>query len=453
MNNEDFPKVFRKEQIESFVQMMTEAITFQGPNREVFRDEHIEMILEEVSGHEADLSTARVAIEKYIISSLAKDPDNVILMRIHDNIGPIIQEVINIEIKMYGAPKYVVTKSATDANAWRVDGQTSSSTDLITSVSLPQDVLSEIQRYAFVTVKPGEVPVLPDKDPNAEPDVSEIRRVYFEPLEPVAEVETEELEEDWYNKFSQEAAFEFIDMAIFVCGFHDQVSMLVTSTLKEYCLTGYINGMHVRTEKALHYERECPVADSDATPGQYIITAYNSSLRAFFTALQITSDQKKEFKDFIKENTSSIRKLCDYSEEKFTDGSVHEQTYERCISSLIKLYGKHPIFEKDLPFIKTVMNFIDENQRKHFYTALNDWASYYDEHKFYKSTENCYLLKEWLASVHEIEKEPTKEEVETYIEHKQQELVIDQEAQEHNQTQKEDSNIEQKPYTDGVFID
>jgi len=189
----DTPLIFREEQIKNFVLKLKEAATFTGPNNEPFIDEFIEAVLEEVQARESDLSTARVAIEKYVIGNLAKQPDDILMMRIHDNIQPIIDEVIQIEIRMYGHPKYVVSKANNNAEAWSLEALKQNP---ITNIQLPQDVVEEVSKYNFTTVK--EIPTLPDSEPN----INDYRSSFFEEL---ADGETEE---SWMEKFQEEKSEE-----------------------------------------------------------------------------------------------------------------------------------------------------------------------------------------------------------------------------------------------------
>jgi hypothetical protein len=375
----DTPLIFREEQIKNFVLKMKEAATFTGPNNEPFIDEFIEAVLEEVQARESDLSTARVAIEKYVIGNLAKQPDDILMMRIHDNIQPIINEVIQIEIRMYGHPKYVVSKANNNAEAWSLEALKQNP---ITNIQLPQDVVEEVSKYNFTTVK--EIPTLPDSEPN----INDYRSSFFEEL---ADGETEE---SWMEKFQEEKSFALIDICLYATNFYEQVSKAVTDQLREYV-------KQKRTEKELEYEKECPVPESEIEPGRFITAARNSSIRAFFTLLQITSDTKEDFIKHIEKNYDKLRELFDLDEETFTNGCVEEAFIERTIDAFINLYGKYPINTETLTTLKVVFDFFDQDQRNHFYKALNEQAMYYEERRFFESSKNCYLLVEYLADEYE----------------------------------------------------
>ena len=93
MSNENFPLVFRPAQIQAFIDQSKEASCFTGPDNETYIDSHIELVLEEVQAHEADLSAARVSIETYLIESINKEPDNPNFLRMREAFRPIIEEV------------------------------------------------------------------------------------------------------------------------------------------------------------------------------------------------------------------------------------------------------------------------------------------------------------------------------------------------------------------------
>lgn len=392
------PMLFRKEQIEDFLHRMDVASTFDGPDGTLLHDDYINLVLEEIQAKETDLTDARVAIEMYVVSNLAKTPDNVMFMRLHDAIQPIIQSVIDIEIKMYGKPKYVVSKATTDASAWRIDGVTEST---IHNINLPPDVAEEVKKYSFITVKETEMPTLPDK----KPDINDYRRGFFSALVVEGE-DSESLEEKWLENFSKESIFDFIDKVIYASNFHDQVSLTITTQLEDYCLYGdIVGGMCERDEKALEYERECNIIETDLTPDEFITTARDSSLRALFTVLLLTEPN----------NNSLINVLCDHQVNIDKDWKRDHMDLDvadnriKSIKSLIKLYGKHPIFTEDLVPLKFVFQACEPELRNHFYVALNDFASYYEERHFHKSALNCYLLKEYLANMEGVAKESAVE--------------------------------------------
>ncbi len=403
IRDEDFPKIFRAEQKENFITQMKQANTFKGKGDELFQDEHIELILEEVENGDCDLTDARVAIEKYVISELARNPDNRIFQRLSDAIRPIIDEVIQIEVKMYGAPKYIVSKENANAAVWRTDGHAP-----MGSVSIPQDIVSEVQSYGFTSVMPGEIPSLPDSPP----DINEERNAFFDPLVTEEEVPVQEFEEQWLENFTAEAAYDLIDRALYLCGFHNQVSIATTDALLSYCLYGTVGDRDVRGEKALQYERECDITEPEVTPDQYIFTARNSSLRALFTMLMLTSSNAIDFKAYIAQQVETNTYNFDFNED-LTDSEHRQWLHDEILRILAKMYGKHPIFHSDLPFIKCMLCYLDEDIARHFYVALNDWASYYEERGFLQSMENCYALKQFLGEDRDFTEPEVPEESET----------------------------------------
>lgn len=391
MDKSNFPKVFRKAQIEDFVEQMKRAATFLGPDGQEFHDSYIDTVLEEVQADEADLTSARVAIEQYVLTELAKDPGNVMFMRLHDSIQRPIQEVIDIEVLMYGQPRYIVSKANKDASAWMVGGAAELG---IQNVSYPQDIATEIAKYGFVGVEEKDYPVLPEEAP----DINNHRRSFFAPVDSADEEGgKKDAELDWYKNFENEIVFNFLDTVIYAANFHDQVSMGITRLLEDYLLKGEVSGGK-RDEKALEYEHDCYIPEVELTPVEFITTAANSSLRALFTAFQLTSTLKEKFIAFLEKPESIEDHFADY-EELSTDEKEDAvaEVYVLAITALVKLFGKHPIFEKDMVYLEHVLDFVNDDLKKHFYVALNDWSDYYEERGFYVSSRNCQLLKNHLA--------------------------------------------------------
>ena len=411
MSNENFPLVFRPAQIQAFIEQSKEASCFTGPDNETYIDSHIELVLEEVQAHEADLSAARVSIETYLIESINKEPDNPIFLRMRDAFRPIIEEVKQIEIKMYGAPKYEVSTLHGNASAWRMDAAA------IAEIHLPQDVLSEAAKYNFTSVNPAEFE-LPDQPET----VDDVRRKFFDEL-PGSEDSSEARERDWLKDFKREANYELIDRALFICNFHDQVSLQITDQVLQYCLTGVKNGS--RKEEHLKYEEGCEVPEVDLVPNQFIITASNASKRALFSALYLSGRKLEDFKLFIADQEEFIRAEGEYPADEFEMDSdiemsfpqdfVLQRGFSRAVESLIKMYGKHPIFVDDLLGFKLVFMFLKDDapdMLSHFYRCFNDMISFYDERHFHESSTNCNLLKDFVADLVPQEPEPTEEAVE-----------------------------------------
>lgn len=371
------PKIFRKQQVADFLHQLDIASTFDGPDGTIYHDEFINMVMDEVQANETDLSEARVAIEQYVVSNLAKTPDNVMFMRLHDAIQPIIQAVIDIEIKMYGSPKFIVSKANSDASAWRIDGGAQTP---IQNVSLPQDVADEVKKYSFINITETP-PTLPEKTQ----DINDYRRSFFTKIENHDKDQSIN-EELWLKNFENEAVFDFLDKVIYAANFHDQVSMAVIENLTEYCIHGTLNGIQRRNDKALAYEAECNIPEIELAPDEFIMTARNSSLRALFTVLLLSEPEENSLKKVIQSDLKDTERTIDVVKAD-------------CLQSLIKLYAKHPIFKKDVTSLELVFQAIDEELRGHFYTALNDLASYYEERHFTASALNCYLLKEYLADL------------------------------------------------------
>jgi hypothetical protein len=387
------PMIFRPEQIENFITSMTVAATFEGPDGTTYHDDYINLVLDEVTASEADLSDARVAIERYVVSNLAKEPDNVMFMRLHDSIQPIIKAVIDIEIKMHGKPKYIVSKANTNATAWRLDGVTDSP---IHNINLPPDVAEEIKKYSFLTVtEEVAFPTLPNK----EQDINDYRRSFFSALE-VGDQKSEDVEKKWLENFEKEAVFDFLDKVIYASNFHDQISLTFTNQVETYCLFGdFFGSANGRDEKALAYEQECNIIEPELSPDEFITTARDASLRALFTVLLLTEPNNNSLVDVICDHHQSVDKewTRDHMDLDVTDERI------KCVKSLIKLYGKHPIFTEDFESLKFVFQACDQALRNHFYVAMNDFASYYGERNFHKSALNCYLLKEYLANMEGVE--------------------------------------------------
>lgn len=395
LDDTSHPMIFRKEQIDDFLHRMDVASTFDGPDGQIFHDDYINLVLEEIQAKETDLTEARVAIEMYVISNLAKTPDNVMFMRLHDAIQPIIQSVIDIEIKMYGKPKYIVSKATTDASAWRIDGVTESS---IHNINLPPDVAEEVRKYSFITIKETEVPTLPDK----EMGINDYRRSFFSALE-VGDQDSEDLEKKWLEDFKKESVFDFIDKIVYASNFHDQVSITYTKQLGDYCLYGDVVGGAVeRDDKALDYERECSIIEPDLAPDEFITTARDASLRALFTVLLLTEPGNNSLFDVLCDHRAGADK--DWKRDHMDLNVIDDRI--KSVESLIKLYGKHPIFTEDLEPLKFIFQACEPELRNHFYIAMNDFASYYEERNFHKSALNCYLLKEYLSSMDGVKVEP-----------------------------------------------
>lgn len=410
MSNDNFPKVFRPAQIEDFLICAKDASEFTGPGNEIFADAHIEAVLEEVKASEADLTAARVSIEQYLINELTKDPDNVIFMRMSDNFQPIFQKVIDVEIKMFGAPKFVVSKNHNNATAWRLD---SASEVPISNVSLPQDVLTEVSKYGFTSVLAADY-ILPDqpKDPY------EVRREFFDEL-PIEGDDTLQKERDWLEKFESEALFEFIDRLVFICNFHDQVSTLITKQLFIYCTKNELHGAK-RDEKVIEYEQSCPTPEPELAPEKFIVTAANASKRSLFTLLHISGEKRKDFVDSVKTKIDWLREEYECPanhfnndlDQSYPDDYIIERGVEEAFAGMVKMYGKHPIFPEDMTGIKLVLEFIDEDQLRHFYLCYNDLISYYEERHFFESASTCNLLKEFIATIGAMDDEPTEAEIE-----------------------------------------
>jgi hypothetical protein len=404
--SDNLPLIFRAAQIDSFVSAAKDASCFTGPGGVTYNDSHIEMVLEEVEAHEADLSAARISIEQYLIDSLNKEPDNPIFLRMRDAFRPIFDEVIQIEIKMYGAPKYHISTANNTAEAWRMDAAA------IAQVHLPQDVLSEAAKYNFTTIKPSEF-----KLPEQPETPGDVRRKFFAAL-PADEDSSEDRERAWLQQFKKEASYELIDRALFICNFHDQVSTFITEQLVDY-----VKGE--RSKELMDYEQGCDVPEVDLVPNEFIITAANSAKRAFFSALYLSGTKRDEFKKFISEQVDFIREEGKMPADDYEMDSDIEQTYpldyvlERgfmdSMRALIKMYGKHPLFESDLLGFKLVFKFIKDDapgMLSHFYRCFNDMISYYEERHFFESMTTCNVLKDFIADLAPQEGEPTEAEVE-----------------------------------------
>lgn len=406
--SENFPMVFRTEQIESFLTKGREINKILGPKNEEFADSHIEMVLEEVAAHESDLSAARVSIAVYLNDEIAKDPDNPIFHRLRDAFTPLFNEVIQIEVKMYGQPKYQISTENNTATAWRMDAAA------IADVTLPQDVLAESAKYGFTSVLPADF-MLPDQ----EPTIMDYRRSFFEAL-PVDEDSTVDRERDWLKNFKKEANFELLDRALFICNFHDQVSTMITDGILKYCLE------EERTPELLEYENNCDVPEVDLVPSDFIVTASNPAKRALFSALYLTGGKQEDFKKFIEGDfiefarkelempADSFVGTADAKVQRWENGEVVAEAYTKAIKSLVKMYGKHPLFEEDLFGFKAVFRFLKDdapNMLSHFYRCFNDMHSYYEERQFLESATNCELLKDYITELQPQEAEPTQEEV------------------------------------------
>lgn len=435
---DNFPKLFRPMQIEDFVLCSKDASSFTGPGGDIFHDSAIEAILEEVQANETDLSSARIAIQVYLENELRKDPDNVVFMRMSDLFRPIFQKVIEIEVKMYGQPKFMISNESGSAQAWRMDAAAETP---ITAVNLPQDILAETAKYGFTSIK-AEDYVLPDPPPS----VDDQRREFFKELPMDAGDEThEQRERAWDKRFQKETLFEFIDRALFICHFHDQVSPLVTKQLLEYCLKGELFGIK-RDEEMHRYEEACIIPEPELVPGDFICTMANASKRAFFTLLTITAERSEAFVKFLWDNIEWLREEGAWPadiyegdsdiDQVYPDDFVVNQSKELALKALVKMYGKHPIFDEDLMGFHIALKFLQLDSKdmlKHFYLCLNDMMAYYNERHFFGSESNCNTLKDYISELEPQEKEPTPEEIE------QQNL----DAQEQRATK----------YSTGVFID
>lgn len=401
-----FPKIFRPDQIENFMFKLEEASIFRKDDN-IIHDEFIALVIDEVRTNEADLSQARVAVEKYIISELVKEPNSEYFMRLYDKVKPIIVEVIEIEIKMFGKPKYIISSSNNSADVWRIDGGAQTP---IESISLPTDVADEVKKYSFVSVKDNTNLVLPEE---TEKDVKDIRLSFFNELDSDDDKKSqEEKEKTWLINFEQEAIFNLIDSVILAANFHEQVSLSLVTQLKDYCLYGIVHGVEKeRDELAVSYEDVCDVVEVDVAPGRFIFTARNSSLRALFTALMLSEDSNKDLLYVIVDKDLDINK--EVCEEFFENTEDIHKIKNSCIVSLIKLYAKHPIFEEDVRSLKLVFNAITQELRQHFYVALNDFASYYSERNFHNSSSNCFLLKEYLTTLNEIQESDLEPKLKT----------------------------------------
>lgn len=400
-NETDKPMVFRDQQINSFCSQMQEAISFKGPNGDTYCDEFIEAVIEEVQERESDLTQARVAIEQYIVSNLAKKPDDVLMMEIHSKAMPIIQEVIDIEVKMYGRPAYIVSAANNDARAYSLAALTSNP---IQSIELPQDVAQEVAKYGFTNViKTVEeaAPTLPD---NTEDDINEYRASFFEAIS------DDTSEQEWMEKFKEEESFTIIDTMLHAVCAYEQVSLFVTKALKQYLKQD-------KTEKQIKYERECFVPEFEITPGKFIITARNSSLRLFFSALQFTSELKDNFKQYIENNEEKVRKILALKEtDEYNKIEIFNQSYEKVIDALVDFSAKYPFTDENFKYICLFLEFSIKELRNHVYLAINDLAAYYEERHFFVSSSNCYLLKEYISSnfkLDEVKAEEDKEETKT----------------------------------------
>lgn len=409
--SENFPLVFRPTQIENFLIQAKEANRLPGPDGMEFSDSHIEMVLEEVEAKESDLSSARVSIAIYLESEINKDPDNPIFHRLRDLFRPIFNEVIQIEVKMFGAPKYQISFENNTASAWRMDAAA------ISDVTLPQDVLTEAAKYNFTNVSMADYEL-----PEQPKTILDRRGEFYDPL-PDEQPDGAAAEQAWLKDFEKEAAFELVDRALFVCNFHEQVSTLVTKDLMRYLLTGREDGF--RTAEAMEYEGACDVPEPETVPGQYIITAANASKRALFTAFYITGSEHENFIEYLKNELAHLRKEMAYPADSFRGtAEVKGQNYEdsfvidkgrtRAVNALIKMYAKHPIFAEDVSGLEIVFKFLHTNapnMLSHFYACMNDMVSFFDERKFYESSANCTLLKDFITDLTPQKAEPSEEEV------------------------------------------
>lgn len=375
--------LFRKEQIERFCSNMQEAISFIGPNQEVHEDEFISAVIEEVQASESDLTEARVAIEKYIISSLAKDPDDLLMRQIHEKAMPVINDVIDIEIKMHGRPLYIVSAANNNAQAYSLSNLASNP---ISTITVPQDVAQEVAKYGFINVTADTERVidLPDQE-----DINEYRTSFFN------SIDDDTKEEQWLKDFEQEKFFAIVDNMLSCINQFEQVSLFISQAVKDVFKSEL-------SSNQIKYVQDCFVPEFEVQSTKFIISARNSSLRYFFTALQFITESKEQFFEFVKQNHDKQKQLLNYHSKGITKDKLALYSFNKIFDALIDLSSKHPLLDENLEAICLFLEFCIPELRDHFYLALNDTAAYYEERKFFVSSSNCYLLKEYLASNFEI---------------------------------------------------
>jgi hypothetical protein len=409
------PMRFRKEQIEDFVNRMREASSFTMEDGTLHYEENIEMILEEVLAHEADLSQARVAIEQYVISSLYKSPDDALMMRISDAIRAPIDDVIAIEVKMYGHPKFIVSKNGDNGKAYRLDTATETP---IHSIKLPTDVAEEVAKYNFTTVQEVEAEV-PEIELNNEEAIMEYRVSFFNPL--LTGVEDKEAltedkekmrdkESEWAENFKKEPAYELIDRTLYCLNYHDQLGHGHLADLNILCKTYFYeeecSPLFVFDDDLDTYIDAVEVPEEEVPPGQYITTAREASLRCFFTAMELAYRKRDEFNNFLLKKAPSVEKTEDGEVAATTEFAhlVTRTDLDNSIAALLRLAARHPFDwaagdENLKESFKNVFEFVNEDLQKHFYMIMGDFADYFSEREFYQSADFCYELKVMLSDI------------------------------------------------------
>lgn len=380
--NSSTPMMFRKQQIEKFCTDMQEAISFTGPNNEIHEDEFISAVIEEVQNRESNLTEARVAIEKYIVSSLAKDPEDVLMMQIREKAMPVIKDVIDIEIAMHGKPLYIVSADNNNGQAYSLSNVAANP---INTIALPQDVAQEVAKYNFINITDTQQVIdLPEEE-----DINDHRVSFFEPLD------EDTKEEQWLKDFEQEKFYSIIDYMLESINRFEQVSLFISDAVKQAIKAN-------KTANQIKYEKDCFVPDPEVQSTKFIISARNSSLRYFFSALQFSSDSQGEFFNFVKDNQDKNKQLIEIKDKSVSQSDLALNCYNKVIDALINLSSKYPLTDEDFKYLCLFLDFSIPELRDHFYLALNDTAAYYEERKFFASSANCYLLKEYMASNYKI---------------------------------------------------
>lgn len=396
MNDDDFPKVFRKEQIERFVDKMKQANAITTTEGNVIHDEYIDLIIEEVQENEADLTSARVAIEKYILTRTMKNHDDKIIATIAHNAREAINEVKQLEIKIFGGLRYAVGVEDGQVKTFRIDGAQSY------EIPVPQKLIDQQADMSAWQTTPfyGEQELKEDienqlKENLKQKELDELRAC-FDPLQITEDPES--VEKAWLDSFiekkNEHGLCDFITDCVYKASSYDQINYTIVEKLLAYTQDGMFNGKKLRDSTFIWFEENLNIPDFEDESSE-IHNARQASLRCLFTALFLSSTD--EFMNSLKDQIED-----EYREKMFDiefDNLVGKK-YKDCCQTLIYMYAKYPIFEHNVKDIKYILHYLHQDIRKNFYGALDQFRSYYDERNFLNSAEICGKLMNFIQDTY-----------------------------------------------------
>ena len=403
----DMPLTFRKEQIDRFVADLRDISSFEDATGNIVNDEFIAIVAEEVEAHEADMSNARVVILEYIAKGLAKDHLDHYFNTLSRKFAPIANEVVAIETKIFGAPKYVIEPINENQDASSTTPQQSFNVFLspevtkmmgdVTADQSPTNFVKEDPVAEFESLTYDEKAKEVNANRNSFGNCKDIKDVYFEEDGEENKLSIAEMEEAaellWLEDFEAEGVYTFLEHLFDLLNKPRQISIYVIRDLINHLTSK--NMLGERNLDILRFEEFAKVPDSRGMNGE-VITARAASFVMLFTMLELTGggvDAWDIYLDKALEEEKHLEWEIIFDNIENSD-IVAQQVLIELIDNRVdhviayvaaKFIGRLPILKEDVVAFKLLLDYITHDRLGQLENAFIEMKHYYSYHRFVSS--------------------------------------------------------------------